>query len=85
MEAFVTIGTADDLQTGPSIPKPEVKTLELDETYGKFALEPLERGFATTLGNPLRRVLPPHKGPRSSGRVGGCRGAKICNFHFLRG
>ena len=57
MEAFVTIGTADDLQTGPSIPKPEVKTLELDETYGKFALEPLERGFATTLGNPLRRVL----------------------------
>ena len=57
MEAFVTIGTADDLQTGPSIPKPEVKTIELDETYGKFALEPLERGFATTLGNPLRRVL----------------------------
>jgi len=57
LEAFVTIGTADDLQTGPSIPKPEVKTIELDETYGKFALEPLERGFATTLGNPLRRVL----------------------------
>ena len=57
MEAFVTIGTVDELQTGPVIPKPEVKTIELDETYGKFALEPLERGFATTLGNPLRRVL----------------------------
>ena len=57
MEAFVTIGTADELQAGPSIPKPEVRTIELDETYGKFALEPLERGFATTLGNPLRRVL----------------------------
>ncbi len=57
MEAFVTIGTTEDLQPGPSIPKPEVKTLELDDTYGKFALEPLERGFATTLGNPLRRVL----------------------------
>ena len=57
MEAFVTIGNPEELQTGPSVPKPEVKTLELDETYGKFSLEPLERGFATTLGNPLRRVL----------------------------
>ena len=57
MEAFVTIGNPEELQTGPSVPKPQVKTLELDETYGKFALEPLERGFATTLGNPLRRVL----------------------------
>ena len=57
MEAFVTIGNPEELQTGPSVPKPEVKTLELDETYGKFALEPLERGFATTLGNPMRRVL----------------------------
>jgi DNA-directed RNA polymerase subunit alpha len=27
------------------------------ERYGKFTLEPLERGFGTTLGNPLRRVL----------------------------
>lgn len=51
------IGPAQDMPTGPAVPKPEVKTLELDETYGKFALEPLERGFATTLGNPLRRVL----------------------------
>jgi len=57
LEAFVTIGNPEELQPGPSVPKPEVKTLELDETYGKFALEPLERGFATTLGNPLRRVL----------------------------
>lgn len=57
MEAFVTIGTTEELQPGPAVPRPEVKTLELDETYGKFALEPLERGFATTLGNPLRRVL----------------------------
>jgi DNA-directed RNA polymerase subunit alpha len=57
LEAFVTIGTTEDIQPGPSVPKPEVKTLELDDTYGKFTLEPLERGFATTLGNPLRRVL----------------------------
>src|SRR5258706_7110400 len=27
------------------------------DRYGKFTLEPLERGFGTTLGNPLRRVL----------------------------
>jgi DNA-directed RNA polymerase subunit alpha len=38
------------------------KTLELDresltETYGRFSCEPLERGFGTTLGNSLRRVL----------------------------
>ena len=29
----------------------------LSETHGKFACEPLERGFGTTLGNALRRVL----------------------------
>ena len=28
-----------------------------DGTYGKFVVEPLERGFGTTLGNSLRRVL----------------------------
>jgi DNA-directed RNA polymerase subunit alpha len=38
------------------------KSLELDEasatdTYGIFTVEPLERGFGTTLGNALRRVL----------------------------
>ena len=29
----------------------------LSETYGKFVVEPLERGFGITLGNSLRRVL----------------------------
>src|SRR5947209_3537960 len=36
------------------------RTLEIEErsdTYGKFACEPLERGFGTTLGVALRRVL----------------------------
>jgi DNA-directed RNA polymerase subunit alpha len=28
-----------------------------DETYGKFVVEPLERGYGTTLGNSLRRIL----------------------------
>ena len=28
-----------------------------DRGYGKFVIEPLERGYGTTLGNSLRRVL----------------------------
>ena len=39
------------------IEKPKVEILALEEDYGKFVLEPLERGFATTVGNSLRRVL----------------------------
>jgi DNA-directed RNA polymerase subunit alpha len=37
--------------------KIEVETDTLTGTYGKFVAEPLERGFGTTLGNSLRRVL----------------------------
>jgi len=36
---------------------PRIETLEETETYGKFVIEPQERGFGTTLGNALRRVL----------------------------
>ena len=41
------------------IEKPRIETAEpkSDGTYGRFILEPLERGFGTTLGNSLRRVL----------------------------
>ncbi len=41
------------------IEKPRIETLDLadDGTYGKFVMEPLERGYATTLGNSMRRVL----------------------------
>ncbi len=35
----------------------EVEDETLNESYGRFACEPLERGFGTTLGNALRRVL----------------------------
>lgn len=38
-------------------PKIEVEELSEDGTYGKFIVEPLERGYGTTLGNSLRRVL----------------------------
>ena len=41
------------------IEKPKIEIVEIneEETYGKFVLEPLERGYGTTLGNSLRRVL----------------------------
>ena len=38
-------------------PKIEAVDLSLDGSYGKFVVEPLERGFGITLGNSLRRVL----------------------------
>ncbi len=41
------------------IEKPRIEIVEVneDKTYGKFVIEPLERGYGTTLGNSLRRVL----------------------------
>jgi DNA-directed RNA polymerase subunit alpha len=52
------------------------KRLEVDSeshttTYGKFVCEPLERGFGTTLGNALRRVL-----------LSALRGAAITGVHI---
>lgn len=35
----------------------QVQTLELSQTYGKFMLAPLERGYGQTIGNSLRRML----------------------------
>lgn len=41
------------------IEKPRIECIESpdDQSYGKFIVEPLERGYGTTLGNSLRRVL----------------------------
>ena len=41
------------------IEKPNITTVDLSEdgTVGKFIIEPLERGFGTTLGNSLRRIM----------------------------
>ena len=41
------------------IEKPRIEYVEKDDrfTYGKFVVEPLERGYGITLGNALRRVL----------------------------
>ncbi len=42
--------------------KPDYKVVEYNESnfYAKFVLEPLERGFGTTIGNALRRVMLSH-------------------------
>lgn len=37
--------------------KPNIHKVEETDNYGKFVAEPLERGYGTTLGNSLRRVL----------------------------
>ena len=41
------------------IEKPRIECIETpgDESYGKYVVEPLERGYGTTLGNSLRRIL----------------------------
>ena len=41
------------------IEKPRIECIESpeDASYGKYVIEPLERGYGTTLGNSLRRVL----------------------------
>ena len=36
---------------------PTIETIETTDTYGKFYIEPLERGYGITLGNPMRRIL----------------------------
>ena len=41
------------------IQKPRIECIENtgDDSYGKYVVEPLERGYGTTLGNSLRRIL----------------------------
>jgi len=54
--------------------KPKKVQVELDtlsDTYGKFYAEPFERGFGTTLGNSLRRVL-----------LSSLQGAAICSVRI---
>ncbi|HFS6727209.1 TPA: DNA-directed RNA polymerase subunit alpha [Streptococcus pneumoniae] len=37
--------------------KPNITKIDENKDYGKFVIEPLKRGYGTTLGNSLRRVL----------------------------
>lgn len=38
-------------------PKIEIAEISEDKKYGKFVVEPLERGYGITLGNSLRRIM----------------------------
>ncbi len=48
-----------DVEKLIEIEKPNIECVEdpEDESYGKYIVEPLERGYGTTLGNSLRRIL----------------------------
>lgn len=50
-----------DLRDAPPeefvVPAATIKAVETDDVHGTFVVEPLERGYGTTLGNPLRRML----------------------------
>jgi DNA-directed RNA polymerase subunit alpha len=39
------------------IEKPRIECVDVTDSYGKFIVEPLERGYGITLGNSLRRIL----------------------------
>ena len=48
----------EDSPVAPEKPiTPGINIIEVTETYGKFHIEPLERGYGATLGNPMRRTL----------------------------
>ena len=55
LETYLVSPPPSEGATGPI--NPGVHVLESDDTYGKVAVEPLQRGFGLTIGNPLRRIL----------------------------
>lgn len=59
LDTFVVSASGPD-GSGIEHPKPEIRVVDLgdsDSAYGLMAVEPLERGFGQTIGNPLRRIL----------------------------
>ncbi len=59
LKVFVDLEFKEDSNDYLAFEKPDYKITEYIEgnNYGRFELEPLERGFGTTLGNALRRIL----------------------------
>ena len=51
---ILTPGTPE---AGAEALKPDIRVIESEDTYGKVSVEPLQRGFGLTIGNPLRRIL----------------------------
>jgi DNA-directed RNA polymerase subunit alpha len=43
--------------TQPTLPKLQIETLEKTESFGRFSVEPLRKGWGITIGNAMRRVL----------------------------
>ncbi|MSQ11371.1 MAG: DNA-directed RNA polymerase subunit alpha [Dehalococcoidia bacterium] len=56
VESVIVLPSDPDVKAADEL-APKLDTVETTATYGKFTLEPLPRGFAVTIGNPLRRVL----------------------------
>ena len=49
---------ATEVPDAPVVPQnPTIRLIESDGNYGKLAIEPLQRGYGITIGNPLRRIL----------------------------
>ena len=59
LNVSVDLSFSEDKNAYLVFEKPEYKMTEYIEgnNYGKFVLEPLERGFGLTIGNALRRIL----------------------------
>jgi len=58
LERMYGLTPAEDIQAEqPDVPDLAITIVEATEDYGRFAAEPLQRGWGTTLGNALRRVL----------------------------
>ena len=57
-------------------PRIDCEQLAEDGSYGKFVVEPLERGYGTTLGNSLRRIL--------LSSLPGTARSLVCSTSFLR-
>ena len=55
LDTFILPSTNGD--GAPEPITPAVHVLESEGTYGKVSVEPLQRGFGLTIGNPLRRIL----------------------------
>jgi DNA-directed RNA polymerase subunit alpha len=55
LDTFILPSTLDE--GAPESLKPEIRVIESDSTHAKLAIEPLQRGYGITIGNPLRRIL----------------------------
>ena len=59
LDVSISLGYTEAIDNSLTYEKAQYKITEYIENnfYGKFEIEPLERGFGTTLGNALRRVM----------------------------